>query len=212
MSRVAAALEVSTMGLYRYVTGKPELLTLMVDRAYGLPPRIDPAVGWREGLRVWARAMRDGMTREAWALAVPISSAPFTPYQVAWMDSCFTVLAGSALAPEERASVLLLVSGYVRNQVTLVAGLAAAAASDPVAAEVMRDWEGVLRRVADPARFPALAAAIADGAFDDPEGQSDDEGLDAEFEFGLECILDGVEVIVQRRSVSAGRGPSGAGP
>jgi AcrR family transcriptional regulator len=200
MSRVAGALEVSTMGLYRYVTGKSELLTLMLDRAYGLPPAIDPGVGWREGMRSWARAMRDSMTREVWALAVPISSAPFTPYQVAWMDSCFAVLAGSTLAPAERASVLLLVSGYVRNQVALVAGLAAAAAADPVVAEVMRDWEGVLRRVADAARFPALAAALADGAFDDPAGQSDDDGLDAEFEFGLECILDGVEARIRART------------
>ena len=39
MSRVAAELGSSTMALYRYVSDKNELLTLMVDNAWGGPPR-----------------------------------------------------------------------------------------------------------------------------------------------------------------------------
>src|SRR5919199_6276160 len=56
MARVAATLGVSTMGLYRYVAGKNELLTLMVDRAWGVPPSPagDADGGWREGVARWA--------------------------------------------------------------------------------------------------------------------------------------------------------------
>jgi hypothetical protein len=96
--------------------------------------------------------------------------------------------------------VLLLLSGYVRNQVALVAGLMAAAMADPDAAELMRSYSQVLRRVVDPARFPALAAAVAAGAFDDEGGEDDAEGLDAEFAFGLQRILDGVEVLIRSRA------------
>src|SRR5919202_6164918 len=51
MARVATGLGVSSMGLYRYVSGKNELLTLMVDRAWGLPPAPQSAPAeWREGV------------------------------------------------------------------------------------------------------------------------------------------------------------------
>jgi hypothetical protein len=96
--------------------------------------------------------------------------------------------------------VLLLLSGYVRNQVALGASLAAAI-SDPEAVVLMRDYTRVLLRVVDPVRFPALAAALADGAFGDAQGEDegDDEGLDDEFTFGLDRILDGIEVLIRTR-------------
>lgn len=206
MARVAAALGVSAMGLYRYVSGKNELLTLMVDRAWGLPPSLDlpggdgTGAGWRPRLALWARALHRAASADAWAVAVPITSAPATPYQVAWMDSCFAALEGTGLTHPERASVLLLVSGYVRSQVSLTASLTAAAMSDPEALALMRDYSRVLARVADPARFPALAAAVAAGAFDDPEGTQEGGELDDEFTFGLDRILDGIEVLVTARA------------
>lgn len=200
MARVAATLGVSTMGLYRYVAGKNELLTLMVDRAWGGPPGLPrPDEGWRAGLARWAWALHGAGVRDPWVVAIPISSAPVTPNQVAWMDACFAALDGTGLTPAECASVLLLVSGYVRNQVTLVSNLLTAVSSDPDAALLMRDYGRVLARVADPGRFPALAAAVAAGAFDD-DGEADEEGLGQEFAFGLERILDGVEALIRSRA------------
>ncbi len=201
MARVAATLGVSTMGLYRYVSGKNELLTLMVDSAWGAPPAQQPAAdGWRDGLTRWALALHAAGMRDPWVVTVPISSAPATPGQVAWMDACLAALDGTGLTPGERASVLLLLSGYVRNQVALGASLAAAVTTDPDAAELMRSYSRVLARVADPARFPALAAAVAAGAFDDDPGESEDEGLGHEFAFGLDRILDGIEVLIRSRT------------
>src|SRR5689334_21730378 len=54
MTRVAAELGVGTMSLYRYITAKDELLTLMVDTALGLPPEAPPGEDWRSGLARWA--------------------------------------------------------------------------------------------------------------------------------------------------------------
>jgi len=213
MARVATLLGVSTMGLYRYVSGKNELLTLMVDHAWGAPPapRPGPAT-WRDRLTWWALDLRAAGIRDPWVVDIPIRSAPATPNQVAWMDSCLAAVEGTGLTPVEGGSVLLLLSGYVRNQVTLRANLAAAI-DDPEAVALMRDYPRVLTRVVDPARFPALAAALAAGAFGDVEGEvegdvegdvdgdveGDDEGLDEEFTFGLDRILDGIEVLVQSR-------------
>ncbi len=203
MARVATDLGVSTMGLYRYVSGKNQLLTLMVDRAWGAPRAHPPGAvpaGWRDRLTWWAFDLRAAGIRDPWVVDVPIRSAPATPNQVAWMDACLAAVEGTGLTASEGASVLLLLSGYVRNQVALGASLAAAI-SDPEAVVLMRDYTRVLLRVVDPVRFPALAAALADGAFGDAQGEDegDDEGLDDEFTFGLDRILDGIEVLIRTR-------------
>ena len=49
------------------------------------------------------------------------------------------------------------------------------------------DYPRLLRRVLDADRFPALAAALASGAFDD----GDDDHL-ADFRSGLRQLLDGI--------------------
>ena len=46
--------------------------------------------------------------------------------------------------------------------------------------------------------FPALHRAIASGALDD------DDDIDAEFNFGLERILDGLEVLVASAGATGG--------
>lgn len=54
----------------------------------------------------------------------------------------------------------------------------------------------------DPASFPGVHRAIDAGAFED--------GLDpdAEFEFGLACILDGIEALIRRNADQAGSASS----
>jgi hypothetical protein len=43
-------------------------------------------------------------------------------------------------------------------------------------------------------RFPSVAHALREGVFDQPDS------ADGEFAFGLDRILDGVEVLVRRRT------------
>src|SRR4029077_19188801 len=51
MGRVAAELGTATMSLYRHVSAKEELLTLMVDAAWDEAPGTPvPGDGWRAGL------------------------------------------------------------------------------------------------------------------------------------------------------------------
>jgi Tetracyclin repressor-like, C-terminal domain len=55
------------------------------------------------------------------------------------------------------------------------------------------DYGRLLSRLTDPERFPALHAAIAEGAFDD------DDGDELGFEFGLERVLDGIAAFIEDR-------------
>jgi len=190
MNRVARRLGSSPMGLYRYVTSKEELLQLMVDAALGAMPDATPAAGRREGLERCARWLAGAMSAHPWSTHVPITGPPLTPNTVAWLEAALASLRDTGLAEGEKASVALMLSGYVREHVMLTADLAAAGSPD----ELMRGYVDTLRALAGSDRFPALTAAMDAGVFDraDPP--------DEELAFGLDRILDGVEVLVRRRS------------
>ncbi|MBB5872462.1 AcrR family transcriptional regulator [Allocatelliglobosispora scoriae] len=196
MGRVAAEVQSSTMGLYRYVTSKDELLALMTDQAIGLPPETLPELGWREGLERWAWAERAAFHRHPWALRVPISGPPITPHQIAWMEEGLTCLRGTGLTESEKLSVILLLSGYVRNEATTSADIAAASSEAGITVEIaMSAYGRLLKSLIHPKQFPSLSALIAEGVLD----KADDP--DEEFIFGLARILDGVGVLVTQRAV-----------
>jgi AcrR family transcriptional regulator len=208
MSRVAKELGSSPMSLYRYVAAKDELLALMVDAALGdtTDRRSNAGHGWRAGLERWAWTYHDALRRHPWVLRVPISGPPVTPNQVRWLEDGLAALRDTGLPEPEKLSVILLVSGFVRNEATLAADIAAAAAAS--GAEVMPGWGQLLERVTDAERFPALHAALGSEAF------ARDDDPDDEFVFGLGRVLDGVEVLIEARATSAGlaRGASRGRP
>lgn len=192
MSRVAAELGSAPMSLYRYVSAKDELVALMVDSVYShaLVPAA-PDEGWREGLTRLAWAMRAVMRQHPWVLRAPITGLPVRPNEVAWFEQALHALRGTGLPEERKASVILLVSGYVRNDASTGADIEAAVRSSGAAPdEWMSAYGRMLAKLADPQRFPAINAFISSGVFekyDDP---------DVEFTFGLERILDGVAVLL----------------
>lgn len=188
MSRVATELGSSAMSLYRYVAAKDELLTLMIDAAFDTTvAAAPPDEGWRAGMTRWAWTYHDALRRHPWVLRVPISGPPVTPNQIAWLEDGLRALGGTGLTEPEKLSVILLVSGYVRNEATLAADLQTASAP------IMPRWGRQIAALTDPERFPALHAALATEVFD----QDDDP--DDEFMFGLERVLDGIEALVRRR-------------
>ncbi|MFI0354596.1 TetR/AcrR family transcriptional regulator [Actinomadura sp. 9N407] len=187
MVQVAKRLGVSTMALYRYVAAKDELLDLMVDTGIGPPPADRPDPGWREGLSSWAWDYLAVLRRNRWILQVPIAGPPITPNQIAWLERGLTRLRGTGIAENEKLSVIMLLSGFVRNWAGLTAGIQTAGDRRPQISH-----GSALTRLIDARRFPAVSAAIAAGAIDD-----DGDDSDAEFTFGLDRILDGVDALTR---------------
>ncbi|HWU20754.1 MAG TPA: TetR/AcrR family transcriptional regulator [Nocardioides sp.] len=180
MAAVAKRLGFSAMALYRYVDAKETLLALMVDAAYGPPPRIR-ARTWRPALTTWASAMLDGLRAHPWAAHVR-TGPPLTPNAIAWMDLGLGILTGAGIDDQPAASALLVVDGYVRNHVTMEQMYADASA---VA------WAPALRSLLGPDQFLAVQAGLDAGVFDDDPG---DEVFPADqFGFGLGLVLDGIE-------------------
>jgi AcrR family transcriptional regulator len=197
MSRVASDLGAAPMSLYRYVAAKDELLTLMVDAALGPPPAAAaPDEGWRAGLSRWAWTIRAAYLRHPWVVRIPISGPPTTPNGVAWMEDALGSLRDTGLTETEKMSVLLLLSGFVRNEVTLATDISAFLASGASPQQAMSAYGQLLRKLAEPDRFPALHAVLAAGVLD----QADPP--EAEFAFGLDRILDGIEALVRARATA----------
>jgi AcrR family transcriptional regulator len=193
LPKVAAALGFTPMSLYRYVGSKDELLTLMRDAGIGVPPELDIALPWREGLRRWADSERQAYLRRPWLVRVPVSGPPSGPNQIGWMDAALSVLRDTGLDWAAKVGVLMLVSGYVAQSVQLTQDLAEGRAEDVSQATAEREYGRALVELVAPERFPEAAKLFASTLFEAPPPDAD-----ADFTFGLEVILDGVAAAVRR--------------
>ncbi|MFD4941794.1 TetR/AcrR family transcriptional regulator [Streptomyces sp. NPDC058239] len=198
MGRVAKDLGASTMSLYRYVSAKGELYVLMQEAAMGPPPQLpapESGTGWREALAQWAWAQRRVFHRNLWMLRIPISGPPASPNSVAWWEQGLQALEGTGLSAGEEVSVILLVSGFVRNEALLTGDLAAAVEARGIPAqEVMDGYARTLDRLVDPVRHPSLSRLLKSEVMGTPDEP------DHEFRFGLERVLDGVAALVEARA------------
>ncbi|MFD0279239.1 TetR/AcrR family transcriptional regulator [Kitasatospora sp. NPDC127111] len=185
MQRVAAELGVTTMALYRYFPGKAELADLMVDSALGVPTEaVARADGWRAGLTEWARQCWALYQRHPWILtATTMRRQLMGPNQLAWLDAALAALAPAGLSAVQQHDTVILVIGHIRNLAQQLVDR-----DDEADQEWNRLAADVLERHGH--RYPALAAALAAGAFTPhPEDPLD---------FGLTRILDGVALLTER--------------
>jgi len=192
MARVAAEVGAGTMALYRYVSAKSDLVTLMVDTALGPPPPLpESATTWRPALSHWAWAQLAAMRAQIWAARVPLSGPPATPNQVAWLEQGLHCLRETGLTEGRKMSVILLVSGYVRNEAIMEAQITEAVrAAGTTDQQAMLDYNQILGLVTDGQHFPELSRVVASGVL----AQADP--WDDEFVFGLDRILDGIGTLL----------------
>jgi len=177
MQRVADALGVTKMALYRHVPGRGELVALMIEAAVGSAPV--PAGDWRARLRCWADAMREGLTRHRWLAQATVGGRLLGPAELSWFEAGLAALDGLPLSAAQRLDTLALVSSHVRGMV-----------QQQIAAHPERTiatlLAGALERRAD--EFPLAAVAFAQTAASG--------GTDNAYEFGLGCIIAGVDAMV----------------
>ncbi|MDX6284106.1 MAG: hypothetical protein QOH03_5177, partial [Kribbellaceae bacterium] len=92
MRRLAAELGVAPMAPYRYVSGKDDLLELMVDRVYAdldLPSGLD----WRGSLRALAVRTRELILKHRWlAQLTPQAKLSLTPNRMAVAERALAAL------------------------------------------------------------------------------------------------------------------------
>jgi AcrR family transcriptional regulator len=204
MRRVAERLGVGAMTLYTYVPAKSDLLDLMYDRVVGDHDLEYPEGStWRERLELMARAEWTLYREHRWFAHMPWTRVPLGPNILDSYERAAAAISGIGLTGKEITEVLTLVSSYVRGAARLA--LDASTLPTVTAMDDGEWWSGVgpvLQSVWDPQRFPTLSSPEMAHAWDQEDESTSyfmSEAI-ASFEFGLARVLDGVEVLVDRRS------------
>ncbi|MDV6012811.1 TetR/AcrR family transcriptional regulator [Haloechinothrix sp. LS1_15] len=196
MRRVARELGAGAMSLYRYVPGKAELLTLMLDRISNPAALREEANGqcWRGVLEAFARtSWRRGLAHP-WFIEVDWGRPVLGPNSVAELEHLMAALDGLPLSDRERVMIVTTVENYVVGSARAQLLYARAEADTGVSHDEF--WTlhvPVLEQAMESGEYPTLASAD-----EDTFASSWEES----FEFGLERILDGIERLVASRAAA----------
>ncbi|MFF1381505.1 TetR/AcrR family transcriptional regulator [Streptomyces sp. NPDC058308] len=186
MRRLATELGVAPMAAYRHVSGKDDLLALMVDTVsaeLGPPAEV---TGWRDVLRESARATREMTLRHRWMAELPTPLHALTPNRFESAERQLAALDGHGLDVDTMMAVFRTVTAYVGGMVR----------SEVTLSEYLRrqDWKSPdemriglapqMTYLIETGRYPTYRRYTHEATRkDDPSW---------EFETGLECVLDGI--------------------
>lgn len=182
MRKLGAQLGVEAMSLYRYVASKEDLLSGLVDLVFAEVEVDEPGTTeWRTAMRDRAHSHRAAMRRHPWAIGFMEGRMQPGPESLRVHDATLGILRAGGFPFRAAVHANSVLDAYVYGFAQQERGLPARA--DGATAEVMREQA---RHVPEMSDFPHLVEAMrefADAGYD----------YDAEFAFGLELILDGVE-------------------
>ncbi len=193
MARLAESLGFTTMSLYRYVSSKDEVLSLMSDRAAGAPPVTGPELGdWRERLELILAIQQPVLRAHPWLARTTTVLHAVGPGRLAWMEGMLAALEDTPLTEAQKVGAIGVLATHALDQLRVgeeLSSHARAAAVGPVEGEAP-DLGALIGMLATRESHPALLRAAASGAFSwDP---ADENVLD----FGTLLILDGIERLI----------------
>jgi AcrR family transcriptional regulator len=186
MRSLSQMLGVVPMALYKHVANKDELIDGMIDVVVGEiePPRTD--VGWRSAIRQRILSARRALLRHRWASRAMEGRPTPTFFVLGYMDSMIGMfVAGGFSIDLTHHAMHALGSRIFGFSQELFTGQQQGT-PDPDAARQMMQI------------FPNIAAVAAEAAHDHsskPGPGCDDQ---FEFEFALDLVLDGFELLRQR--------------
>ncbi|MEV4016737.1 TetR/AcrR family transcriptional regulator C-terminal domain-containing protein [Nonomuraea angiospora] len=193
MRALADRLGMATMSLYRHVSGKDDLVLLMIEAVIDeFPLPEEPPDGWRARLEASARLQWTGYRAHPWMAGVtsltrPLPSASLLRH-TEWV---MAALAGTRLDATAKMHVHTLLYSYVQGiAANLELERQAQAATGLSADEFMAGQEEHLRWVAESGEYRAFAGVVAE------LGGDFDLDLDRLFEFGLGPLLDGLAKVI----------------
>ena len=204
MRRIATELGAGTMTLYYYVRTKSELIALMDDAIMGeiLIPQDEIPEGWREGLAEIARRTYAIFIRHPWSLE-SLRNAEGGPNGLRHVEQSLEVAARTGLPADEQLELMSLIDDLVFGHIIRTAEVRRSM-GDPD--EAMRRMEGLIeyfQAQMETGEYPNVEAAMGRdvrAGFARMAALANDEGR---FERGLQRLLDGVALDLERRGVSA---------
>jgi AcrR family transcriptional regulator len=182
MRKLGEALGVEAMSLYNHVANKDELLDGMVDIVFGevgLPPG---DVDWKTAMRRRAVSARHVLSRHRWAIGLMESRTSPGPATLRHHDAVIGCLRGAGFSVEMAAHAFSLLDSYIY-------GFALQEASLPFdTAEQTAEVTEMILSSMRPEEYPHLTELAVEHVLQPGYSYGN------EFEFGLDLILDGLEL------------------
>jgi AcrR family transcriptional regulator len=188
MRKLAHALDVVPMALYRHVANKDELLGGLVDVVIGEIDQPLEGADWKTAMRERILSARRALMRHPWASRVMESRSTPTPVVLAYMDSMIGMLRTGGFSLDLTHHVLHAMGsrifGFTQELFNDTTD------TDPSAEAAM--WEALA------GTYPYIYEIFTTISHDDRSviGAGCDDQF--EFEFALDLMLDGIERLKER--------------
>jgi AcrR family transcriptional regulator len=193
MRKLAEALGVVPMALYKHVANREELLDGMVDLVVG---EIDPPISgtdWKSGVRQRILSARRALQRHPWAPGVLESRTSPSPVMLAYIDSMIGMFRAGGFSADLTHHALHTLGSRLYGFTQEV--FDDSPSLDPATqAMLVREME---------AGYPHIAEMVGAVYHDDASivgGGCDDQ---VEFEFALDLLLDGLDRCRQHQAASS---------
>lgn len=188
MRRVAEAVGVVPMALYKHVADKEALVDAMVDQVIAgyqvvAGSQVVGGGDWREAFVARVMAARAALARHPWARRAIETRRRRTPTVLAHMEALTSLLLSAGMSPA-------LAHHGMHALGNRIWGFSPELFNDPAGGGSEVDSTGSSGEGIDPADFPGIRAVAQDAQRRRP-GLGCDE--DFEFTFALDLILDGLE-------------------
>ena len=196
MRNVAEELGAGTMTLYHYVRNKRELYALMSEAIMGeiVIPDDELPDGWREGLAEIARRTVRVFSKHPWiGDHMDDEQAQAGPSVLRHVEQSLAVASRTGLAIEEQLEITGLVDDYVF-------GYAVRNREQEADRRHLESMVAYLQTQLDTGEFPHMSAFVGDDAMAAFERVMEMAGDPGRFERGLQRLLDGIALDLERRA------------
>jgi len=191
MRRIAQVLRAGTMSLYWHVANKEHLLDLMRDMLMAEVEVPEPSGDWRADMRAIATSNRAMLRRHRWLMDFIGDRPSLGPNTLLSLERALATLAPLNLGPTVAFNILTAVNTYVvgavLREVQEIKAQQAERAAGLDAGQESRERDAWRNQIAATGLFPNFVRFLDTGI--DPDAL---ETMDERFEFGLDCLLDGI--------------------
>jgi AcrR family transcriptional regulator len=186
MRRLGEELGVEAMSLYRHVANKDDLLDGMIDVVFGEIGLPSPGAPWKTAMRERAVAARAALTRHPWAVGRMESRSSPGPATLRHHDAVLGTLRAGGFSVELAAHAFSAMDSYIYGFVLQETTLPFTTTEETAGVA-----QAIYAQFAD-GQYPHLIELTVQHVLQ--------PGYDygAEFEFGLDLILDGLERALRR--------------
>jgi AcrR family transcriptional regulator len=195
MRKIAQVLHAGAMSLYWHLAGKEHLIELMVDAINGEVYVPEPTGDWQADLRTQAMSTRDVLRRHPWVVDFSGSRPPLGPQTLGMLDRMLSIFDLTDVDLETAIVIFQIINTYVSGAVVReFQELRTQREQEEFVAEnadfhaKLLEWKD---RLAGTGRFRHFLQMLEDNI--DPDGE---ETRDQRFQFGLDCLIEGIAVKV----------------